>query len=149
MENIEESISGEDKMLAMFSHLSMLIGSILLPIIIWAIKKEHSKFVRFHSLQSIFFHISYAVIVAFIIIIFAVIIIITGVGISSVNEMHNASGFSAVIIIVSFAFLGAIILTAFGVIGYSIYLAVKAYHGEKTMIPILGKIIYDRVYGKG
>jgi uncharacterized membrane protein len=31
--------------------------------------------------------------------------------------------------------------------GYGIYLAVKAYEGNLIKIPIIGKIIYKKVYG--
>jgi uncharacterized Tic20 family protein len=147
MDNIEETITTEDKTLSMLCHLSMVIGGILMPIIIWAIKKEQSKFVRFHSLQSIFFHLVFSVILAITIVVFAVIIILAGAGISSVKYLHDPSRMSGIIIIISFAFLGIITLAAFGGIGYSIYLAIKSYQGEKTKIPIIGKIIYDKVYG--
>jgi uncharacterized Tic20 family protein len=148
MDKIEENITSEDKTLSMLCHLSMVIGGIIMPIIIWAIKKEQSKFVRFHSLQSIFFHLVFAVILAVAIVVFAVIIVLAGAGISSVKYLHDPAKMSGIIIIISFAFLGIITLAAFGGIGYSIYLAVKSYQGEKTRIPILGKIIYEKIYGK-
>jgi uncharacterized Tic20 family protein len=148
MDNFEENISGEDKILSLFCHLSMVIGGILFPIIIWAIKKEHSKFVRFHSLQSIFFHLTFSVIIAVAIVGFAIIIIATGAGIGSSKSLHQTSGLSALIVILAFVFLSVIILAALAAVGYSIYLAVKSYQGEKTRIPIIGKIIYEKVYGK-
>jgi uncharacterized Tic20 family protein len=148
MENTEENITSEDKMLSMLCHLSMIFGGIIMSIIIWAIKKEQSKFVRFHSLQSIFFHLAFAVVLGVTIVIFAVIIVLAGAGISSANCLHDPARMSGIIIFISFAFLGVITLAAFGGIGYSIYLAVKSYQGEKTRIPILGKIIYEKVYGK-
>jgi uncharacterized protein len=148
MENTQEIISDEDKTLSLFCHLSVLIGGILVPIIIWAIKKNKSKFVRFHSLQSIFFHLTYAVVVSLVIILFAVIVIIAGMGISSVKTLHHTCGMSFALMVIAFSFLVIIILSAFGIIAYSIYLAVKTYNGEKIRIPVLGKIIYERVYGK-
>ena len=148
MENTEENITSEDKMLSMLCHLSMIFGGILMSIIIWAIKKEQSKFVRFHSLQSIFFHLAFSVILAVVIVVFAVIIVLAGAGISSAKYLHDISRMSGIIIFISIAFLGIITLAAFGGIGYSIYLAVRSYQGEKIKIPILGKIIYEKVYGK-
>lgn len=147
MENIEENLTSEDKTLSMLCHLSMLFGGIIMPIIIWAIKKDQSKFVRFHSLQSIFFHIVFPVVLAVLIIIFALAIAIAGAGFSSVKNLQHTSGMPAIFFILLFAFIGIFILLLFGGIGYSIYLAVKSYQGEKIKIPVLGKIIYEKVYG--
>jgi uncharacterized membrane protein len=147
MENTEEIISSEDKTLSLLCHLSMIIGGILVPIIIWAIQKEKSKFIRFHALQSIFFHLAFSVILAIIIVITAVIIIFTGVGFQSLGK-HASSGIPVFVLIIIFSFAGIISLMAFGGIGYAVYLAIKSYQGEKTKIPILGNIIYEKVYGK-
>jgi uncharacterized protein len=145
MENIEENITSEDKILSMLCHLSILFGGIIMPIIIWAIKKEQSRFVRFHSLQSIFYHLAFSVILAVVIIIVAVAIAITGAGFSSI---HNSSSMPAILLIIVFVFTVVIVIVTLGGIAYSIYLAVKSYQGEKTKIPIIGKIIYEKVYGK-
>ncbi|MBI5402165.1 MAG: DUF4870 domain-containing protein [Ignavibacteriae bacterium] len=146
MEN-EEIISSDEKVLALVCHLSMAVGGIFVPLIIWAIKKEESKFVRFHSLQSIFYHLAFGVIVALLIIITAVIIVFAGVGFQSLGRQAS-SGIPAVMIIIIFSFTGIIMLMAFGGIGYAVYLAIKSYNGEKIKIPVIGKIIYEKVYGK-
>lgn len=147
MENTEEVISNDEKMLSLFCHLSMAIGGILVPIIIWAIKKQESKFVRFHALQSIFFHLTFSVIIAVLIVFTALAIILTGVGFQSLGR-HAGSGIPAVVLIIVFSFAGIIFLMALGGIGYAVYLAVKSYNGEKTKIPVIGKMIYEKVYGK-
>lgn len=147
MENMEENISSEDKTLSMLCHLSMTIGGILLPIIVWAIKKEQSKFVRYHALQSIFFQLAISVVIAVAIVVFAVLIILIGAGISTARHLDSTSGISVVMIILSFVFFGVITVAAVGGVGYSIYLAIKSYQGEKTKIPVIGKIIYEKVYG--
>jgi uncharacterized protein len=147
LDNQEKIISSEDKTLSMLCYLSMVIGGILLPIIIWAVKKEQSKFIRFHSLQAIFFQLAFSVILAIVIVILAFSIIFAGAGVRSFESMHSSSGMSAVIMLIVFIFTGIIILATFGGIGYSIYLAIKSYQGGKTKIPVIGKIIYERVYG--
>lgn len=147
MENKEEIISSDEKVLALICHLSMAVGGILVPIIIWAIKKEESKFVRFHSLQSIFYHLAFGVIAALLIIITAVIIVFAGIGFQSIGKGGEA-GMPFVIMILVFSFTGIIMFMAFGGIGYSVYLAIKSYNGEKTKIPVIGKIIFEKVYGK-
>ena len=147
MENTEEVISNDEKMLSLFCHLSMVIGGILVPIIIWAIKKQESKFVRFHALQSIFFHLAFSVVIAVLIVFTALAIILTGVGFQSLGR-HASSGIPAVVLIIVISFAGIIFLMALGGIVYAVYLAVKSYNGEKTKIPVIGKIIYEKVYGK-
>ena len=37
----------------------------------------------------------------------------------------------------------------FGSIGYSIYMGIKSYKGELCKYPIIGKKVYDKVYGPG
>lgn len=148
MENTEEIISSEDKSLSLFCHLSMLIGGILVPIIIWAIKKEQSRFVRFHALQSIFFHLAYSFVIAFIIVIFAVAIIFMGAGFSALYNCNQNAGLPFLFVVVIIIFLIVFVLSLLAGIGYSIYLAIKSYQGEKTKIFLIGNIIYDRVYGK-
>jgi uncharacterized Tic20 family protein len=149
MENIKEEITNEEKILSLFSHLSMMIGGIILPIVFWAINKDKSKFVRFHSLQSIFYHLAFSFILAFVILIFAFIIAIAGVGFGSMKYNQHSTGMPAAFMIFVFIFIGIFFLAIFAGIGYSIYLAIKSYQGEKTRIPIIGKIVYEKVYGKG
>jgi uncharacterized protein len=144
MENTEEIISNDDKVLSILCHLSLLFGGILMPIIIWAIKKEQSKFVRFHSLQSIFFHLAFVVIFAVMIVVVVLAIVFTGVGFGSAR---HASGMPAIFLIIVLIFSVVLILLALGGTGYSVYLAVKSYQGEKIKIPVIGKIIYEKVYG--
>lgn len=147
MENQETVISSDERTLALVCHLSMLVGGILVPIIIWAIKKAESKFVRYHALQSIFFHLAFGVIIALLIIVTAVAIVLTGAGFQSLGS-HGNAGMPVILLIVIFAFTGIVILMAFGGIGYAIYLAIKSYQGEKIRIPVIGKMIYEKVYGK-
>jgi uncharacterized membrane protein len=51
-------------------------------------------------------------------------------------------------IIISILFGAVIMIFVLAGISYGIYLAVKSFQGEKVRVPILGKIIYERVYGK-
>lgn len=143
----EEVITSDDKVLSLFSHLSILLGGIIIPIIIWAIKKETSKFVRFHSLQSIFYHIAYSVIIGIIAVIFVFIMVATA-GLGSRGYYYRHDPGPAFMLPVMLFFGGIILIFAFTGIGYSIYVAIKSYNGEKIKMPILGNIIYEKVYGK-
>ncbi|HQY19432.1 MAG TPA: DUF4870 domain-containing protein [Ignavibacteria bacterium] len=139
--------SNEDRTMALLSHLSLILGGILLPLIIWATQKDKSKFVRFHSLQSIFFHLSIAAVIIFFVIFFAVIFFASGLGMSNLNSSGN-SELPAFFIILIIAFYAFIILLVLGAIAYSIYLALKAYKGERIKVFFIGNIIYKKVYGQ-
>lgn len=141
-----ESLKSDEKLVALFCHLSLFLGGIVLPIIFWAINKEKSKFITFHSLQAIFFHISYIVII----IGFTVFFIFGGMSFGLLfagATKHSSSGPSVVFLIAMIAFYGLFFVLIFGVIGYSIYMGVKAYQGKLNKYPIIGNIIYKKVYG--
>jgi len=149
MENKEEEIiTSDDKLLAFLSHLSMILGGVLVPVIIWAVKKDKSKFVRFHSLQAIFYHISYSVITGFFIAVFLMLYLSAlGIYYSPGHTYHTGPSPAMIIILIIFILITVLII--FSAIGYGIYLAIKANKGEKIKIPVIGKIIYEKVYGKG
>src|ERR1051325_11810049 len=69
-------LKSDEKLIALFCHLSLFLGGIVLPIIFWAINREKSKFVTFHSLQAIFFHLTYIVLIIF----FTVFFVFGGMG---------------------------------------------------------------------
>lgn len=145
----QENISNDEKLLAMLAHLSIFLGGIILPIILWATQKEKSKFVSFNSLQAIFYHLIYgviAVIFAFIMIFF---LAISGIGFGTSHHSSGSHSDTPVfMVIVIVFFVGGIFLIIFSGIGYAIYLAVKSYQGKLIKIPVIGKIIYKHVYGE-
>jgi uncharacterized Tic20 family protein len=152
MDKITETslLTNDERMMAMLSHLSVLIGGIILPIVIWAVQKDKSKFVKFHSLQAIFFHISLAVIIIIFVLLVVMLMVVSGLGLGifQASSHHGGGGpFAVFIIVFVVALYGGIFAFAFGCIGYGIYLAVKSYHGAMVKIPIIGKIIYRKVYG--
>lgn len=142
--------TSEEKMLGLLAHLSIFFGGIILPIILWATQKDKSKFVRFHSLQAIFFHIAYVGLIVIFVMLVAVIMVISGVGLGMFNEgnMNSSSGLPVVMIIMMVAMYGGIFLIVFGGIGYAIYVAIKTYKGALIRIPVIGNIIYKKVYGQ-
>lgn len=149
--NKPADVTSDEKLLAMLAHLSIVLGGIILPIILWATQKDKSKFVRFHSLQAIFYHISYAVIIIIFVIIFALVMIISGVGFGAFPDSHHGKNGPMpvfMIIMLILFYLGLFVVIISG-IAYAIYVAVKAYQGKLIKIPIIGKIIYRKVYGEG
>jgi uncharacterized Tic20 family protein len=151
MENSPEiysqSLTSEEKTFALFSHLSVVIGGIILPISFWAIQKDKSKFVRFHALQSIFYHIAVAAIIIILVMLLVIGILIgalaAGFSASHNNDPSGPLAFGFFMILFYIGLFVILIANA----GYGIYLAVKAYEGNLIKIPIIGKIIYKKVYG--
>ncbi|KAA0210591.1 DUF4870 domain-containing protein [Ignavibacteria bacterium CHB1] len=145
--NINQTIIDDnEKLLALLSHLGSMFGGILLPLIIWAVQKDKSQFVRFHSLQAIFFQLLFIVVVVIIVVIVAVIYLafIFTYGLSN----PDTSGLFFPNIIIGVVMYSSIFFSIFILYGYSIYLAVKSYKGEYTKYPIIGNIIYKRVFGE-
>lgn len=135
--------SNEDRLISLLSHLSIFFGGLIVPIVLWAIYKEKSRFVRFQSLQTIFFHLSYTAFVIIIIIFVVVIGIFAGV-ITQDNMAKSEPPY--LFVIPMFLLYGVIILSAIAVMAYSTYMAVKAYQGEIKKYLIVGNIIYKKVY---
>jgi hypothetical protein len=147
----KEELTGDEKLMAMLSHLSILFGGIILPIILWAVQKDKSRFVRYHALQAIFFHIAYVSILVIVIVALVFVFMIFGIGLGAMSSKgHHSDGgaFPAIMVIIMIVFYGAIFISIFGAMAYEIFLAVKSYQGSYMKIPIIGNIIYKKVYGE-
>ena len=143
------SYTNEEKLFALLSHLSIFIGGIILPIILWATQRDKSKFVAFHSLQAIFYQLSYIFLFIIIILVFVFLYIFFGFG-AGILFIGQSPDFAPVLsvffIIALIIFYAAIFIIMFGFIGYAIYMGVKAHKGELIKYPIIGDIIYKKVY---
>jgi hypothetical protein len=140
------SVNNDEKMFALFAHLSILLGGIVIPIVFWLTNKEKSKFVTYHSLQALWFHIAliiFAVILALLIISLSFGFIFTLPAIS-----YKGSQPPFILIILIIVIYGLIYLTLISFIIYGIYAAVKSYEGKLVRYPVIGKIIYRKVYGE-
>lgn len=137
-------IKGDERMLGLFSHLSLFLGGIIVPIIFWATNKDKSKFVTFHSLQALWFHVAYIVVI--ILMVIALVVVGAGFGLLTAG-VHGGGAGGAFIIILMVAFYGLLFLSIFGCMGYSIYMGIKAYHGELKKYPVIGNMVYKKVYG--
>lgn len=145
-ENLTQPTSDE-RLLAMLSHLSIFLGGIILPIILWATQKDKSKFVRFHSLQAIFYHLAFAVIIIVFVFVMVFVLIVSGIGLSGFAKSGNGGDMPVFMIIMMIVLYGGIFLIVFAGIGYGIYLAVKSYQGNLIKIPVIGNYVYKNVYG--
>jgi uncharacterized Tic20 family protein len=141
-----EELTSDSKLLAMFSHFSIFLGGIILPIILYFVQKDKSRFVAFHALQSIFFHLFYAVIIFILVIFLVLILLATGV-LGAVFSKHSGSpgaGFFIGMGIFYIGLFGSVIIA----IAYGIYMGVKAYNGEMKKYFLVGDWAYKKVYGK-
>ncbi len=148
--NTPFDVTSDEKLLALLSHLSILFGGLLVPFIIWMTQKDKSNFVRYHSLQAIFYHLSFTVILMFIIFFMVFVMIISGAGLGIFADAHNSGSneeLPGLFIMLMIAFYFVIFLFAIGGIVYGIYLGIKAHQGYLTRVPVIGKIIYRKVYG--
>jgi uncharacterized Tic20 family protein len=139
--------TSEERTLSMFSHLSVLLGGIILPIIFWATQKDKSKFVRFHSLQSIFYHIAIAVVVMLLVFILVFVMLILGLGVGFMKFAEYGEQIPILLTVSLILFYVVLMLVVFASIGYGIYLAIKAYNGNLVKIPIIGNILFKKIYG--
>jgi uncharacterized Tic20 family protein len=148
METETVQSTSEERLLGLFSHLSIFLGGIVLPIIFWALNKEKSKFVTYHSLQAIFFHMAYIAII----IMLVFILVGGGIGIglltAGAKVLDNNSTMPAIFVVLIVIFYFLLFVVMFGFIIYGIYMGVKAYQGELRRYPVIGNIVYRKVYGE-
>ncbi len=144
-ESINDS-SSDERLLGMLAHLSIFFGGIILPIILWATQKDKSKFVTYNSLLALFFHISYTVLIIFYVIFMVIVLLVLGVGFGSMQSQSGGEMSGAMIIVMIVLYAGMFLMIFLG-IGYGIYLAIKTYQGKLVSVPILGKIVFKKVFG--
>jgi uncharacterized protein len=54
----KRGLKDDEKQMAMFCHLGNLIGGFIIPLVIWMIKKDESRFVDRHGKEALNFSIS-------------------------------------------------------------------------------------------
>lgn len=138
--------TSDERLLGMLAHLSIFFGGIILPIILWATQKDKSKFVSYNSLLALFYHISYTVLIVLYVIFMVVILLVMGVGFGTMQKNSGGDMPGVMVIFMILLYAGMFVLIFVG-IGYGIYLAIKTYQGKLVSVPILGKIVYKKVYG--
>ena len=143
MSGLANTTESNERLLSLFAHISHFLGGIIIPIIFWAVNKDKSKFVTFHSLQALWFHISLSTLNLGIgIFLGGFFGILTGI------YKHNHRNSNDPYLVTALAIFFAFFIFSFISAGaYSIYMGIKAYHGELKKYPIIGKMVYKRVYG--
>jgi uncharacterized membrane protein len=95
--------------------------------IICLIMEKENRFVKFHALQSILYHVAAVVVFVVIVMILAILMIV----LSMISSTLAALGS-----LLWLLYLLAVIAYIIGLI----YTAVKAYNGEKYMLPVIGNL---------
>ena len=99
--------------------------------IICLIMEKENRFVKFHALQSILLHVAF-IVVAIAVWIIGVILVIAGLAASAATNSGALGGLASML----FGLIWLVVIAAY--IGGLIYAAVKAYGGDKLMLPIVG-----------
>lgn len=138
----ETALSSEEKTLALVSHLSMFFGGLIVPIIIYFIQKNKSKFAAFNALEAIYFHLLYAVVVVLAVIVFAI-----AAAVSSMATNSSRNEVSPIVWILLGLFGLFICAAVIYFVIYAIITAIKSFQGQIKKYPMVGNIAYRQVYG--
>ena len=133
-----------EKLCGLFSHFSIFFGGLIVPLIFWVVNREKSKFVSFHSLQALFFHIGYFLYIFIQVFMFLILGFyenyikfqihdLTNAGIATISLMF--AGFYAICLLITLSFWS-----------YSIYMGLQSYKGKIKKYPIIGNIIFKKVF---
>lgn len=127
------SIGMESNLAALLSYIIGIIGIILL------ITEKENKFVKYHALQALLFHLSFGVLIVVALILFFAFAAVGTVVAAALGKAGAIVGiiFYVIGIIIWFA---AIILVPLTILGGSIYAGIQAYNGKWIKIPIVGNL---------
>jgi uncharacterized Tic20 family protein len=126
----------DDKNMAMLAYILSIFAAWIGPLIIWVVKKD-SKFVAFHALQILFWHLVYLVFIMFAMVFFMVGMMASVAGAAA--HQHPGAGPPAGM----FIFMPLYFLAIFG--GWAVNMvlgivyAIKAKNGEWTRIIVVGR----------
>jgi uncharacterized membrane protein len=104
----------------------------IIAIISLIIEKEN-QFVRFHAMQSILLHVAWIVVAIVLMFLFFILALF---GIAASAAAGEAGGAAAGIFSMLIGLIWMVVIAAY--IGGLIYAAVKAYGGNKFMLPVVG-----------
>ena len=126
--------------MAILAHALQMVGGWIAPLIIFFVKSD-SKFVRFHSLQVLLFHIFVLVFWMFVAVLWVVIVFATVMGSvahgggSNPNQMPFPAGMFLLFPFIWLFAMGMFVTELVLAIVYSI----KAGHGEWAQYPVVGR----------
>jgi uncharacterized membrane protein len=95
--------------------------------IICLVMEKDNRFVKFHALQSILYHVAAAIVFVAIVIVLAILMIVLSMISSTLAALSTLLWLVYLLVVIAY------------VIGL-IYTAVKAYNGENYMLPLVGNL---------
>ena len=95
--------------------------------IICLVMEKDNRFVKFHALQSILYHVAAAIVFVAIVMILAVLMIVLSMISSTLAALSTLLWLVYLLVVIAY------------IIGL-IYTAVKAYNGENYMLPVVGNL---------
>ncbi len=136
-----EEITQNEKLAAMFVHLSMFFGGLIVPPIFWIIYHKKSKFVVFNSIQILVFHLLFDI--CFLILFGGIGGIYYYMGLIDNTPPPNPGTVVILLMMAYCLFTLAFIFTCYG---YAVYMAVNAYKGRIKKYPVIGNMVYKKIY---
>ena len=125
MTNSDPSLSPDERMMAMLAHILAIFTGFIAPLVIYLIRKDQSRFVAFHAMQSLMLVGAYIVIM---IVLYILVFIITLV----------TMGIGAVLYI-------PLMILAFVPMIFQILAGVHANNGEWYEYPVIGQMARKQV----
>jgi len=107
--------SEDERLWAMLAHVLTLISAFVAPLVIYLVFQNRSKFVAFHALQSLFFHLAVWV-VGLVLLVLIVTVVLACVAIPLAS------------------------LVGIGALVYMLVAAIKAHQGERFEYAIVGPL---------
>jgi len=129
----------DDRSMAMLAHVLSAFSGFIGPLVIFFVKRRESRFVAFHALQALFWHLLLMVTMFGSIIVFAGIMIGSAIGHGHEPPSHGAPppafffGF--------FGIWALMMLSWLANMGFTIYLGIQANAGRWTRYPIVGSLV--------
>lgn len=124
----------DERSIGMLVHILAIFSGIFAPIIIYVIKRD-SKFVSFHALQSLFWHLLYGIGVALLVVLFFFVVI--SQAIFSVTARH---GPPSPMIFMAFPMLWLSLIVSWLInVLLGVAFAVKTNAGEWVSYPLVGR----------
>ena len=133
-------LTQDERLLAAVSHGSVLVGaSVIIPIIIWALQKDKSPYVRFQAMQAAAWQITQWVAGLLVGICYFCYIIMVAAASSGSSSSEPPAGLIAGFCIFIPIFLGLAIFTVGGIIG-----AIMTFMGNNFRYPIIANFVENR-----
>ncbi|MBU0762597.1 MAG: DUF4870 domain-containing protein [Candidatus Altiarchaeota archaeon] len=113
--------ASDDNVMAALAHALALVAPVIAPLIIWIIYKDKSRYVKNQSMQALIFQLAGFVVIGACFMIFFVFAFAT-MGLGSLC-------------------FPVLFIPMLGVLGYSLYAALKCYKGEDFKYPVIADFV--------